>query len=159
MTAKQKIDELISRYEALAGFEDARREIHQFSDPKTSQRCFGKSAAYGGFVIELKELDRIISENKQPSQKPVENENLQSLVKKYRDFGYVVQPGSKFWKFRSPYPCEEGYGLQVGNYEHSCHVDSTEYIVLLIIGDDGKHYVESFAADTWISNCIVVPCP
>lgn len=71
-------------------------------------------------------------------------EELAKLVGKYSKWGFIVDKGARFWK-------RDGeYHLEVGRYWHSCHVDSTHIIVLLMINNDGKtRLVDDWHAELW----------
>jgi len=78
----------------------------------------------------------------------------QKLVDVYSGMGFLLPDGSKFWKINGLGKDEGLYGLQVGSFIHSCHVDSTDLIVLLIINGCNS-YVDD-VSDFWLSNCIKI---
>ena len=55
-----------------------------------------------------------------------------------------------FWEVKASGPYNKMIGMEVGRYEHSCHVDTTEIIVLLFINNDGDA-VHEFS-DLWLKN-------
>ena len=75
------------------------------------------------------------------------------LLRKYRRLGFIVPPGSKFWCYTTLDGKKE-WGLQTGAYTHTCHIDTTDYIVLLIIKDYNV-YVKDFD-DIDLSKCITI---
>jgi hypothetical protein len=79
------------------------------------------------------------------------------LLSLYRGYGYDPQPGDKFWKITAKGQGYGMYGWQVGQYEHSCHIDSTDIKVLLVIEPQagGTHYVCDHS-DLWLDGPIVV---
>lgn len=81
----------------------------------------------------------------------------EQLLDLYRSRGYDPKPGDKFWKIRSPTKGRGFYGWQVGQYEHSCHIDTTDILVLFIIepGHHGSSYVMDYA-EMWLDGPIVV---
>jgi len=98
-------------------------------------------------------LDAIIEER----QKKIADANVmtrEELIALYEGFGYEIKPGMKFWKIGGLGRGRGLYGLQVGQYTHSCHIDTTDLIVLLVV-DGTNNYVESYA-DFWLSGPIVV---
>lgn len=98
-------------------------------------------------------LDELIVKREEKSGEPATKEELIFL---YEHFGYEIPNGSKFWKIGGLQKGRGKYGFQVGQYTHSCHIDSTELIVLLVIdGYNGNTYLESYS-DIWLSNCIIV---
>lgn len=65
------------------------------------------------------------------------------LLKCFSGYGYVIPTEANFWRVWSA-EYNGCYGYQVGCYVHSCHVDTTDFIVLLL--NDKKHnfIVDSF---------------
>lgn len=81
----------------------------------------------------------------------------EEILAMFGHFGYQVPKGAKIWRV---HPRGEkktgGYGMEVGEYVHSCHIDTTDFKVLLVVDNNGtEHYVESFS-DLWLSDCIVI---
>ena len=85
----------------------------------------------------------------------------EQLLDLYHSRGYSPKKGDKFWKIRSPEKGRGFYGWEVGRFEHSCHIDTTDLIVLYVIeprgsnGSVGESYVEEYA-DLWLEGPIVV---
>ena len=81
------------------------------------------------------------------------------LVSLYNSRGYSPKTGDKFWKVRRNGKGYGFYGWEVGAYEHSCHIDTTDLKVLLIIEpsrtNGGDTYVAEFS-DMWLDGPIVV---
>ena len=73
----------------------------------------------------------------------------------YSKFGYVIPTTSKFWKITAPGRGRGLYGLQVGRYTHQCHIDTTDMIVVLVVGDNGQTFVEAYA-DLWLTDCVTL---
>ena len=98
----------------------------------------------------LEERDRVFLAQK------MSKEQLLSL---FNSRGFYPKVGDKFWKVRSPTKGRGFYGWQVGQYEHSCHIDTTDLIVLLIIEPSrtcgGDTYVTEYA-EFWLSGPIIV---
>jgi hypothetical protein len=84
----------------------------------------------------------------------------EQLLSLYGGYGYVVKPGDKFWKIRHG-KGEGFYGWQVGQFEHSCHIDSTDLIVLYVIepgtptSPAGDQYLVH-DSEMWLEGPIVV---
>ena len=84
----------------------------------------------------------------------------EQLLSLYRGYGYDPKPGDKFWRIKSG-KGKGMYGWQVGQFEHSCHIDSTDMIVLYVIepgtptAPAGDHYVCDHA-DMWLEGPIIV---
>lgn len=73
-----------------------------------------------------------------------QTKTLAELLKLYSGYGYVIPTTSKFWRIRSGQ--HRGcYGYQVGRYTHSCHVDTTDFIVLLV--NTKNHSFETHSID------------
>lgn len=85
----------------------------------------------------------------------------EQLLSLYNGYGYVVKPGDKFWKIKAPGKGCGFYGWQVGQFEHSCHIDSTDLIVLYVIepgtptAPNGDQYT-CHHSDLWLEGPIVV---
>ena len=80
---------------------------------------------------------------------------LAELLKVYSGYGYIVPTTSKFWRMciGEHRGC---YGYQVGRYTHSCHVDTTDFIVLLV--NSGKHdFIIDHYDDSSLEGPMVVP--
>lgn len=59
-----------------------------------------------------------------------DNKDLaKKLRQKYEGFGWCIKNGDKFWKTK------KGWGWQVGEYSHSCHIDTTDFVVVMLIDD------------------------
>jgi hypothetical protein len=79
----------------------------------------------------------------------------EEIVAMFSRFGYDVPKGAKIWRVHPRGDKREGgYGMEVGSYDHSCHIDSSTYLVLLVVSGN-EHYVESFS-DMWLSEPITV---
>lgn len=104
-------------------------------------------------LYELEELksdienEIIKKENEEKTNKILPKEEI---LKLFYHFGYEIPPRTKFYKIYAPGKSMGAYGMKVGEFVHSCHIDTTDLIVLLVI-DEKKtdHYVEDFA-DHWI---------
>ncbi len=88
-------------------------------------------------------------------QKLAEFENKDNLkerlVKQYMTFGYQIKPGDIFYK--TSIGDEDVWGLKVGEITHSCHIDTTEIVVLFFV--DRKPDVIS-VSDNWLIDSITV---
>lgn len=79
----------------------------------------------------------------------------EEIVKMFTRFGYTVPKGTKIWRVHPRGEKKEGgYGMEVGKYGHSCHIDTSDFIVLLVVSGNDS-YVESFS-DLWMSDPITV---
>ncbi len=66
----------------------------------------------------------------------------QEIISLFNKFGFFVVHRDKL---RVWHDIETGvYGVEVGRYWHSCHVDTTDFIVLLIINENGHTRVQDF---------------
>ena len=100
-------------------------------------------------------------------QKKIENlieerdRTREQLLDLYNSRGYNPTSGDKFWKFGGVGKGRGFYGWQIGQYEHSCHIDYYDIVVLLVIEphsspwNSGETYVDSYA-DFWLTGPIVV---
>jgi len=72
------------------------------------------------------------------------------IIKDFNHFGFQVPDKVNFWKIRGPLSHKGfgAYGMEVGRYVHSCHVDTTDLIVLLVV-DGNDNFVESYS-DMWL---------
>jgi len=92
--------------------------------------------------ITEREINERIAKNK--------NKSLSEILREFYHFGFQVPTGTNIWFIEN----EGFFGMEVGRYTHSCHVDTTDFIVLLVLGDT-KNYVESFS-DMWLSKKFTV---
>lgn len=72
----------------------------------------------------------------------------EEIIKTFDHFGYIVPKNAVFWKVMAPDDGFGGYGMEVGQYTHSCHIDTTDLKVLLVVNGD-KHFTDSYA-DIWL---------
>ncbi len=85
----------------------------------------------------------------------------EQLLKLYNGFGFYPKDGDKFWKIRATGKGQGFYGWQVGQFEHSCHIDTTDLIVLYVIepgtptNPSGPEYVAHFS-ELWLDGPIIV---
>ncbi len=105
-----------------------------------------------------KRIETLLEEKRRLKRaKTLTKEQLLSL---YTGYGYIVNKGDKFWKITSG-EGEGFYGWQVGQFEHSCHIDSTDLIVLYVIEPGtptspvGKQYLVH-TSELWLEGPIVV---
>lgn len=65
--------------------------------------------------------------------------DLQKFRRILNTFGYIIPTNAEFYIVKHGEEWHKGLiGMKVGGYTHSCHVDSTNYIVLFFCDDDGK---------------------
>jgi len=81
----------------------------------------------------------------------------EQLLKLYNGHGFSPKVGDKFWRIRASGKSKGFYGWQVGKFEHSCHIDTTDFIVLFIIepGTLSDNRVEHYS-DLWLDGPIIV---
>lgn len=72
----------------------------------------------------------------------------EQIIKEFHHFGYQIPDEGKFWKVNAPGRGFGGYGLEIGRYEHSCHIEDSEFIVLLVV-NGSEHFTESYS-DLWL---------
>jgi hypothetical protein len=91
----------------------------------------------------LKRVEKIIEEKKKAAtSKSITTR--EELVRNFSAFGYQVPTNAKFYKTDSRLKqIENCYGMQIGQYVHSCHIDTTDFIVLLMVNDH-ESWVEEF---------------
>lgn len=100
---------------------------------------------------ELKALEQSVNDELDERRKQeFRNRTLtkEEILKAYAGYGYCVPEGAKFFRILTG-EHDGCYGWQVGQYTHSCHVDTTELIVLLIYSNNHKFEVEDYS-DLWL---------
>ena len=110
----------------------------------------------GMALHELEELQMDVEEKIRRLQRKAKLEKKhtkQEILSMFSRFGYIVPNGAKIWRLND-LKHEGAYGMEVGGYEHSCHIDSTDFKVLLVVDGD-FHEVESYS-DMWLSDLLVV---
>lgn len=106
---------------------------------------------------DLKQLQQTIDDTirrREREGKMAKKMSIEELLHEYGQFGYVVPKGSKFWKIGGSGRGEGKYGMEVGRFTHSCHVDTTDLIVLLVI-DGHDTFVEDYS-DLWLSDPVTI---
>ena len=78
------------------------------------------------------------------------------LVRLFSHYGFETPPGTVFWKIYAPKRGRGHWGMQVGKYTHSCHIDTTEIIVLLVIEQPNGNAYEEGYADHWLRDKVVI---
>ena len=94
--------------------------------------------------------DRI--DSLQRSERLEKKHTKEEIIAMFSCYGYDVPKGTKIWKL-TDLEHEGGYGMEVGSYVHSCHIETTNFKVLLVVDDD-FHGVESYS-DLWLTDCII----
>jgi hypothetical protein len=93
----------------------------------------------GDFPV-LKAARAQIRELREHFEKQVSHKDkIQNLKDNFQKFGYIVPAGAQFFTFGES---KKAY-MKVGGYSHSCHVDSTDFHVLLGVSVDGKPELQS----------------
>jgi hypothetical protein len=116
-----------------------------FTLSEQAAQVFVKTAE--DFVEEIKK-DKKANE-RIPTQK--------EITDSFERFGFEVPKGAEFYKI-SEFATKRGhacYGMKVGAYVHSCHIDTTDFIVLLIV-DGLDNWTDSFGVDTWAKKLFTV---
>lgn len=98
------------------------------------------------------ELDELIA-SKVRAERIDKKHTKQEIVALFSAFGYQVPNGARIWKLTDP-EHSGGYGMEVGSYVHSCHIDTTDFKVLLVV-DGAFHGVESYG-DLWLRDLVVI---
>jgi hypothetical protein len=95
------------------------------------------------------ETNGILSTSVDKWRKNLLTKSKSEIVNEFRNYGFAcgeVISKIRIWKTK------EYVGLEVGRYEHSCHVDTTELIVLLIL-DYPDLPLKSFS-DNWLTEVV-----
>ncbi len=72
------------------------------------------------------------------------------LIQSLSSMGYVIPANAKFFRFKKDK--EDLVGMKVGEYLHSCHIDSSDIHVLLCIERNDEingHLYDTFVVDVW----------
>jgi len=105
---------------------------------------------------ELEELQEDVEDqiNKlKRAAKLAKKHTKEEILAMFSHWGYIVPKGAKIWRLHDS-KHEGAYGMEVGGYEHSCHIESTDFLVLLVVDGD-YHGVESYG-DLWLGELTVV---
>ena len=81
------------------------------------------------------------------------SESVKTKLEEAKDnlkrYGFTISKNAKFWEVHMNSSPHKGMiGMEVGRYEHSCHIDTTDLIVLMFV-DFGGDSVQSFS-DFWL---------
>jgi hypothetical protein len=87
------------------------------------------------------------------AEKLAKKHTREEILGMFYHWGYIVPKGAKIWRLRD-LEHQGAYGMEVGGFEHSCHVDSTDFKVLLVVDGD-FHDVVSYS-DMWFGELLVV---
>ena len=99
-------------------------------------------------LSELKNLrreieDKIISLEHEERVKNMKTRK--QVIDEFESFGINTDSNTKIW-----YLSQDGlYGMEVGGYVHSCHIDTTDIKVLLVISENGRETLLKSIADLW----------
>lgn len=77
-----------------------------------------------------------------------------SVLKKFRQYGYQINTGDIFYQVI--YEGKEQWGWKVGQYTHSCPIDTTCFVVLMFINDDSSYTTFKAYADHFIIDSLTV---
>ena len=114
--------------------------------------------------LKLHELEELQSEVEDLIRKRKHEEwkskklTTEQKVALFTHFGISVPKGSVIWRV-SPQADKlpnGGYGLVVGGYEHSCHIDTTDFIVLYVVDANGIDHDVISCSDMWLSEKTIV---
>ena len=96
-------------------------------------------------------LEKLVEQKRKDKDAREWKPTKQELIKQLTGFGFDVPDNAKFYKFRdkSETFC---YGMQVGQYSHSCYIDTTDYIILLIVKDNNTYVKE--VCDFWTTQVL-----
>jgi hypothetical protein len=77
-----------------------------------------------------------------------------NVAKLFQSFGYELHPGDIFYKVTDRNG-ESRWGWKVGEFTHSCHIDTTNFVALLFI--DQKTYNTSieYQDDLWLDSVMI----
>lgn len=100
-------------------------------------------------------IEEVIEEKRRNQKANERKPTREELVKEFEGWGFIVPKDAEFYKVSASAPAHRDevghicFGMKVGEYTHSCHIDTMELTVLLIV-DGRENWVESFA-DMWIT--------
>lgn len=77
-----------------------------------------------------------------------------SLIKKYQQYGYQINPGDIFYQVT--YEGKLQWGWKIGHYTHSCHIDTTCFVVLMLIDEKTSYNSFKAYADHFLIDSITV---
>ena len=98
----------------------------------------------------ITKMETLIAEKKQQRKEQEANRKKPTraeMVAAFNGYGFIVPSNAKFFHIAESdvkKGCKNCFGFQIGEYVHSCHVDSTDYIVLLMLDDKHHTWVEEF---------------
>lgn len=101
-------------------------------------------------LVELEELQIDLERQlvvKRQKERLEKVKSKEDISEEFSNFGYIIPDGAKIWRIMGG-DLAGAYGMEVGRYTHSCHVDTTELVVLLVV-DNSNHFVKDFS-DLWL---------
>lgn len=103
--------------------------------------------------LELK-VDRLIQERKSKIRADAANKTMsdEEILRNFTSHGFIVPKNSTIWKidYKDGQEYDGYYGLEVGRITHSCHIDTTDFIILMIMDKNGNAKFDYYS-DLWLT--------
>lgn len=103
-------------------------------------------AAADKFIAEMESIIAKKKKSRAEEEAKKHKPSRAEMVKAFQGYGFIVPSDAKFYHIsesRVRKGCKHCFGFQIGAYTHSCQVDTTDFIVLLIL-DNHNTWVEEF---------------
>jgi len=78
-------------------------------------------------------------------------ETLPEVKSRLDTFGFLHNKNTKFWRVRSIGQFKNLIGMEIGRFIHSCHIDSTDFIVLFFIKNYNNKNEIGYFSDNWLT--------
>ena len=99
-------------------------------------------------LLDVADAANAMIEDREREEKRNRKLTREQIIEEFHHFGYQIPKKGKFWKVNAPGRGFGGYGLEIGRYEHSCHIEDSEFIVLLVV-NGSEQFTESYS-DLWL---------
>lgn len=98
-------------------------------------------------LVELEELQFDLERQlilKRQKERLERVKSKEDIFEEFSKFGYIIPNGAKIWRILSG-DLVGAYGMEIGRYTHNCHLDMTDFVVLLVV-DNSEHFVKDVSS-------------
>lgn len=76
--------------------------------------------------------------------------NVDNFKNLLHTFGFIIPKDAEFYTVKEKDENYEKIGMKVGEYTHSCHVDTTDFYILLFFNEKTNNvYLKEYIGGLW----------